>query len=175
MLAKPTKGVTEVLDRFADCAFTCEYKYDGERAQVHLLQDQSVKIFSRSSLDDTHKFPDVTDSFASLVAPGVTSCIIDAECVAYDRELKQIKPFQELSRRSKKNEDGKEEKIKVALFAFDLLYLNGESLIKKPFRERRELLRKSLIPTEGKLHFAVSSDAADTDEIGRFLEEAVQG
>lgn len=34
MLAKPTKGISAILDRFQGLAFTSEYKYDGERAQV---------------------------------------------------------------------------------------------------------------------------------------------
>ncbi len=175
MLAKPTKGISEVLDRFADVDFTCEYKYDGERAQVHLKEDGTVKIFSRSSLDDTHKFTEVVESFASCVAEGVTSCIIDSECVAYDLEKKTILPFQDLSKRKKKLAEGEKQTIAVALFAFDLIYLNGKSLIKETLRERRDLLHKNIKHVEGKMHFATYNDGKDTEEIQKFLDDSIAG
>jgi len=49
MLAKPTKGISEVLDRFSNVAFTCEYKYDGERAQVSAATVGLLSLLSRDS------------------------------------------------------------------------------------------------------------------------------
>ena len=44
MLAKPTKAIGEVLDRCEGKKFTCEYKYDGERAQVSLCSQMHLSI-----------------------------------------------------------------------------------------------------------------------------------
>ena len=61
MLAKPTKAIGEVLDRCEGKKFTCEFKYDGERAQVHKLEDGTVAVFSRNSEDMSKKYPDLVE------------------------------------------------------------------------------------------------------------------
>jgi DNA ligase-1 len=117
MLAKPTKEIGEVLRRLSGLAFTMEYKYDGERAQVHLLPDGSVKIFSRNSLDDTNKYPDLAEVIRRAKNDKIESCVIDCEVVAFDREKGCLLPFQILSTRKRKVEDGEEDAQKVSSFS----------------------------------------------------------
>lgn len=58
---------------------------------------------------------------------------------------------------------------------FDLLYLNGEPLIRKPFIERRALLKEHFKEVEGQWWFAKSLDTSTMEEVQEFLEESVKG
>lgn len=175
MLAHPTKGVTQVLERFHGENFTCEFKYDGERAQIHVLEDGTVHIFSRNQEDNTSKYPEVVRRLPTALAPSTRTCILDSEAVAWDRETGTIQPFQVLSTRKRKDASEEDIKVQVCIFVFDLLYLNGESLVRKPLRERRELLRSVLHEVPGETVFAASADLSTVDDIQEFLEESIRG
>lgn len=97
MLAHPTKGVQEVLTRFENMKFTCEWKYDGERAQIHLHEDGKITIYSRNQEDNTTKYPDIIERFKNCIKDSghkLKSCVLDTEAVAWDKEKEQILPFQ---------------------------------------------------------------------------------
>src|SRR5699024_10251050 len=121
MLAKPTKSITEVLDRFENKEFTCEYKYDGERAQIHYVAPDAVQhypgaentlqkdakglcaIFSRNSEDLSKKYPDVLAKLNTWIKPGISSFVLDCETVAWDTVNKKVLPFQQLMTRKRKD------------------------------------------------------------------------
>ncbi|XP_072947952.1 DNA ligase 1 [Epargyreus clarus] len=186
MLAHPTRGVSEVFNRFENEQFTCEYKYDGERAQIHVpgdaapLYDQAA-IFSRNQENNTGKYPDILSRLPTLLKDTVTSCVLDCEAVAYDIETKQILPFQVLSTRKRRaaaaaaGGEAAAPTVQVCVFVFDLLYLNGAALVRRPLAERRRLLREHFQEQEGTWQFAKSRDCSTTEEVQQFLEEAVRG
>ena len=64
MLAKPTKGVHVVLKRFEGIQFTCEYKYDGFRGQIHFnrsAESNDCHIYSRNLENMSQAYPDVLE------------------------------------------------------------------------------------------------------------------
>lgn len=175
MLAHPTKGVQEVLTRFDGLKFTCEWKYDGERAQIHLAEDGKISIYSRNQENNTSKYPDIIGRFKNTQGEEVKSCILDCEAVAWDNENKQILPFQILSTRKRKDANEADIKVQVCVFMFDLLYLNGEPLVQQPFIKRRELLKKNFKEVIGEWKFATSLDTSTMEQVQDFLDESVKG
>ncbi|KAG7950344.1 hypothetical protein I3843_13G107400 [Carya illinoinensis] len=173
MLAKPTKGVSEIVNKFQDMEFTCEYKYDGERAQIHYMDNGSVEIYSRNAERNTGKFPDVVIAISRLKKPSIQSFVLDCELVAYDREKQKILPFQVLSTRARKNVAVSDIKVDVCIFAFDMLYLNGQPLLQEELKVRREHLYNSFAEERGLFQFATAIISNDLEEIQKFLDTAV--
>lgn len=176
MLAKPTKSISEVLDRFAETKFTCEFKYDGERAQVHRLEDGTVKIFSRNAENLTEKYPDLVASLPLSLKEEFkdASFIIDCESTAYDVEKRKILPFQMLQGRKRKDVSEESVTVKVCVFAFDILYFNGESLLHKSLEERRTVITENFSEKEGVFKFATGHDSKDSEEILTLLNESIK-
>ena len=170
MLAKPAKSIPEITKRLGDDELTAEYKYDGERAMIHKTSEGKIRIFSRNAEDSTDKFFDVADIVKDNVKGD--TFILDSEIVAFDVEKKIILPFQVLIQRPKKGSE-KAVTIQVCIFAFDLLYLNGESWIHKPLEERRNKLHEIVNVVDGKLNLATYQNAKKIEEFGDFFNEAV--
>ncbi len=99
-----------------------------------------TSVFSRSLLDTSVKFPEVPLYVKEACAESkVNSFVLDTEVVAYNRDTQQFVPFQVLSTRKKTEESADTAKVQVIVQAFDLMYLNGKSLLNHTLAERRKL------------------------------------
>ncbi|EGO25388.1 hypothetical protein SERLADRAFT_348456 [Serpula lacrymans var. lacrymans S7.9] len=175
-LGSPTRSLDEIYDRLGDLSFTAEFKYDGQRAQIHGSKDKDgqvfVRIFSRHLEDMTSKYPDIVSLVKCVFAssPDLQCFIMDAEIVAIDPAHGSLKSFQELSNRARKDVNIQDVKVAVCVFAFDLMLLNGEILLERPFRERRSLLRVNFPPQIPK-----EQGAARLDQVDSFDSEEGRG
>ncbi|XAR51498.1 DNA ligase (ATP) [Bertholletia excelsa] len=146
MLAKITNGISPALKIFQNKAFTCEYKYDGQRAQIHRLADGCIRIFSRNGDETTSRFPDLVNIIQESCSPTAATFIVDAEVVAVDRKHgRKLLSFQELSSRERGSKDSlvmvDSIKVDICVFVFDIMFANGEQLLNFPLRWRRKYLK----------------------------------
>ncbi|PFH31808.1 putative DNA ligase 1 [Besnoitia besnoiti] len=194
MLARPTRGFAEVAERLKDTAFTCEFKYDGERVQIHLMGEAAaaatappaaapgrvsparVRLFSRNLEEITQKYPDIIEMILGAFKPATRECILDAEVVAFDVEKGAILPFQTLTRRKRKDVSKDGIQVRVALFLFDCMRLNGECLLGQTLEARRAKLREAVdLHASPLVQQATYKDLDSSQDFEDFLNEAIEG
>jgi len=174
MLGSITRDLGEMLTKLQGRDFSCEYKYDGQRAQVHCDESGKVSIFSRHLEVMTDKYPDLVALVPRIRGESVSSFILEGEVVAIDQESGDLKAFQTLTNRARKDVAIGSIKVDVCLFSFDLMYLNGEELLDRPFRERRELLRSLFVKIPHRFTWVKNIDAtsADSETVLEFFKSA---
>jgi len=156
-----------------------EPKYDGFRTQVHIFKkdgQKKVLIFSRNLETTTHMFPDLVEAALKI---NVESAIFDGEAIAYDEKNDRFLPFQETVQRKRKH--GVEKAaldVPLKLFIFDILFLNGKSLLNLPFTQRRKEL-EIINFVDKRIEIArqnvVDSASGIRDLVKKYLAEGLEG
>ncbi len=138
MLAQIGPGINETVKEMGHVAV--EWKFDGARVQIH-KNENDITIYSRKLEDVTSSLPDLVKSISTNIS--AKSVILDGEAVAIGKDKRPM-AFQEILRRFRRKYDVSTtaEQIPLYLNLFDILYLNGESLIDIPLIKRREKLEE---------------------------------
>jgi len=166
MLAQMADNVGEALrEHGGKTGF--EYKYDGARVQIHKLADQ-VRIFSRRLTDVTYSLPETVRAVKQNIK--AMEVILEGEVIAVDAQGFPI-PFQHLMRRFKRVHSIEEmiTEIPIMLYLFDILYLDGKSLISSSYLERRRLLAENA----GGISLTVQIVTDNAGEAEEFLRNAM--
>ncbi|MEM3700068.1 MAG: ATP-dependent DNA ligase [Candidatus Bathyarchaeia archaeon] len=166
MLAQMANDIAEALKEHGGKT-ALEYKLDGARIQIHKLGDK-IRIFSRRLTDVTQSLPEIVEKARENVR--AKEAIFEGEVIAVDNRGYPI-PFQHLMRRFKRVHAIEElaEKIPVQLYLFDILYLNGESLITLPYWHRRKILAENA----GEIPLTKQIITDKPEEAEQFLKEAI--
>ena len=120
-----------------------ELKWDGMRC-LAFFDEAGLRLQSRNLKDMTPQFPELTTLPESIRAE---SAVLDGELVCFDKDGRPS--LTRLRRRLKTLDGGRRDPGPNAHYvAFDILYLDGHSLMELPLVERKVLLRETLEPSE---------------------------
>jgi len=117
-------------------AVAVEYKYDGTRFQFHKV-GKECRMYSRKLEDVTGAVPDVIEALDRAIPHDV---IVDGEVIAVKDG--RPRPFQFVLQRFRRKHEVEEAigRVDLVPHLFDILYLDGETIIDRPFFERRKIL-----------------------------------
>lgn len=161
MLAQIGESIEASL---AEGATAVEWKFDGARVQIH-KDGANVRIFSRRLEDVTSSLPEIREIVREHVR--AKTAILDGEAVATGEDGRPL-PFQEILRRFRRKYGVARtaKTIPLSLHLFDIIYVDGKSLLDEPLSKRRDVLVDVADP-EIVAQQVVTADASRVEEIYR--------
>ena len=151
----------EVIDKLGTCV--AQPKLDGFRLQIHLDKrgpEPIVKFYSRNLIDMSAMFPDVVQDVIKLP---VQSLICEGEAIGYHLETETFLQFQETVRRKRKhNIEQASQDIPLRVYLFDLLFLNGQSMLESTHEQRRIALADVVDKVENSDVFLIDEKVVST-------------
>jgi DNA ligase-1 len=170
MLAERLGDPAEILAKLGGRC-VAEYKYDGERLQLH-REGERVEIFSRRLEKITDQYPDVADLVRTRLR--ARAAIVEGEVVAIDPASGDLRPFQDLMPRRRKHGIAEAvEEIPTALYLFDALYVDGRDLTEQPYRDRHAALEEVVDPGD-RFRLVTFREVGSVGELEEVFEQAVQ-
>jgi DNA ligase 1 len=164
MLASPVETAGEAFERMAADKVWTEEKYDGVRCQLH-HEGGRVELFSRDLKETTEAFPELAESAPSLGH----AVLFDGEVLAH-RNGKVLRFFELQHRLGRKKVTAELRKeVPVVLVIFDLLHLDGRSLLDEPLEARRRLLEG--LGLEPPFLLARLEEATSPDDLDRIFAD----
>jgi len=150
-----------------------EYKYDGFRLIIH-KQGEKINLFTRRLENVTKQFPEVVQYILKYVKG--KSFILDSEAVGFDRITKEYRPFQEISQRIRRKHhiEKLQKELPVEVNVFDIIYYNGKSRIKEPFKKRTALIKKIIKNHPYQIIFAKQIITDDEKKAKEFYKKALR-
>ena len=200
MLAQRIKSPKEMIDKMGEVVV--EPKFDGLRVQIHFkrgkggsqidssfrasngtqlnaqsaIQSGEVKAFTRNLNNIVDMFPELKEIGKYITADEV---ILDTEAVGMDPEMKQLANFQTTMQRRRKYEiEQKAKDIPVRFQVFDMIFVDGKSLMDEPYLKRRVILEKvfkdnTLFVVDEKI--ATTDPDVINDEYRKNIAEGLEG
>jgi len=150
-----------------------EYKYDGFRVMVNKSEDGEVNVFTRALENVTRQFPEIVEYVEEYVEG--KSFILDCEAVGFDAKSGEYTDFQAISQRIRRKYGIAEmrRELPVELVVFDIVYLDGDSLIDVDNEKRRKVIERIVREKEKKIVLAKRIVTQDEKEVERFYGEAL--
>lgn len=126
-------------------AYIYEIKLDGQRT-IAEISSKSLLLYTRNFQMVTDKYPELDELRKDLKT---RNAILDGEIVALKDGIPSFELLQQrMNLRNSRALAIAMEQIPVIYYAFDVLKIDGKSLLKTPLEQRKELLDGLLIPTD---------------------------